>query len=83
MFRLGGIVVLRLSAENTNFISTVYTQASMTELSKHFLEECMSTTYRLEARTRHLLLLGNEGLYMLERWRTERHFREYCRKLED
>jgi len=46
----------------------------MTELPKHFQEKYMSTAHRLEARTRHLLLLGDEGLYVLERWRTERHF---------
>jgi hypothetical protein len=58
-------------------------EASMTELPEQFLKECRDTARRLEARTRHLLLLGNEGLYVLERWRTERHFVDHVRKIED
>jgi len=55
----------------------------MTEIPEQFLKECRDTARRLEARTRHLLLLGNEGLYVLDRWRTERHFVDHARKIED
>ena len=73
----------RLIVGSENFISAAYVEASMTDLPEQFMQECRATARRLEARTRHLLLLHNEGLYVLERWRTERHFVDHLRGIRD
>jgi len=36
--------------------------------------ELQAAAARLDSRKRHLLLIDDEGLHVLERWRTERHF---------
>ena len=64
---------------NGNFINTARVESGMAELPDQFMLECRATALRLEARRRHLLLLGNEGLHVLERWMTERHFVEHLR----
>lgn len=46
----------------------------MTVLPEHFLAEYRAIATRMEGRKRHLFLVGNEGLYVLDRWRAERHF---------
>lgn len=38
-----------------------------------FRQEIEKVRLRQDGSTRHLVLLGNEGLYLWERWRTLRH----------
>jgi hypothetical protein len=51
----------------------------MIPLPKHFQEELAKATLRHQGRSRHLVLLGNEGLHVLERWRTERKLLSYLK----
>ncbi len=48
---------------------------SKMDLPERFRTEIEKTDARLQAARQHLMLLDNEGLYVLERWRALRHFR--------
>ena len=43
-------------------------------LPTHFMQELERVHARQRAREHHLMLFGHEGLHVLERWRTMRHF---------
>jgi predicted ArsR family transcriptional regulator len=53
----------------------------MTPLPRSFAELAEDLARRAPAARRHLLLLGHEGLYPLERWRLLRSF-EAGRRME-
>ncbi len=48
---------------------------SKMNLPERFRTEIEKTGARLQAARQHLMLLDNEGLYVLERWRVLRHFK--------
>ena len=54
-----------------------HTTYVMTELPDHFVDEVRRAAMRIESRHRHLILLENEGLYLLDRWRNERAYWRY------
>ena len=43
-------------------------------IPNEFEVEIAKAEARLDGSRRHLLLIQNEGLHVLERWRAERHF---------